>query len=284
MTIIKEPGLSANYETGPSLFRGVGMMVIQSACKLIILGALGLFVYGIAWNFSTRRYLTGFADAIIPLAGSPQEKTEALLGWFHDEPQRNDSPASGSEGLLHDRDAVNIVQNTRLLKVCGSASNAFMNLADASGLKVRRLLLLDHSGGTMHVVAEVLWGDRWIVVNPQQGLMFKDHLGRALTKEELRNPEVFQDAISMMPGYDPTYTFDHTIHLRLERIPILGSYLRRLLDRLAPRWEESINWSYFPENPALWLMFISLPLLLLGVLGNLIANRKGRHQSDADLK
>jgi hypothetical protein len=145
-------------------------------------------------------------------------------------------------------------------------------------------LLLDHSGGTMHVVAEVLWGDRWIVVNPQQGLMFKDHLGRALTKEELRNPEVFQDAISMMPGYDPTYTFDHTIHLRLERIPILGSYLRRLLDRLAPRWEESINWSYFPENPALWLMFISLPLLLLGVLGNLIANRKGRHQSDADLK
>src|ERR1019366_958709 len=273
-----------NRESASPVVRGGLTTAVRFVSRAIILAGLALFVYSAAWNFSTRRYLTGFADAIIPLAGSPQEKKEALLGWFHDEPQRNDSPASGSEGLLHDRDAVNIVQNTRLLKICGSASNAFMNLADASGLKVRRLLLLDHSGGTMHVVAEVLWGDRWIVVNPQQGLMFKDHLGRALTKEELRNPEVFQDAISMIPGYDPTYTFDHTIHLRLERIPILGSYLRRLLDRLAPRWEESINWSYFPENPALWLMFISLPLLLLGMLANMIANRKGRHQSDADLK
>ena len=77
---------------------------------------------------------------------------------------------------------MNIVQNARLLKVCGSASNAFMNLADAAGLKVRRLLLLDPSGDTMHVVAEVQWGDRWVVVNPQQGLVFKDQLGRALNQ------------------------------------------------------------------------------------------------------
>jgi hypothetical protein len=252
------------------------MWIIGFASRVIIFGAVGLFVYGLVWNYSTRRYLTGFADAIIPLAGSPQEKTEALIAWFHNEPQRNDPTDLSSDGLMRDRDPVSIVQNTRLLKVCGTASNAFMNLADAAGLKVRRLLLLDKSGDALHVVVEVQWGDRWVVVNPSQGLIYKDHSGRALTRVELRNPTVFQDAISRMPGYDPSYTFDRTIHVRLKRIPIIGGPLRSLLDRLAPGWEEYINWAYFPENPSLWLVWISLPLLLLGLLGNLVANRKRR--------
>jgi len=260
------------------------MNAIRYASRLLILAGLALFFYGLAWNFSTRRYMTGFADAIIPLAGSPQEKTEALIAWFHHEPQRNDLFTSESEGPIHDRDPVNIVQDARLLKVCGTASNAFMNLADAAGLKVRRLLLLDQSGGTMHVVAEVQWGDRWIVVNPQQGLIYKDHLGRALTREELRKPEVFKDAISRMPGYAPEYTFERTIHVRLRRIPILGDPLRKVLDRFDPQWEEAINWSYFAENPPLWLILISLSLLLLGLMGLMIANRSGRDRRSGPLK
>jgi hypothetical protein len=282
--ITKEPSLSTNYKTHPPLFQGGGMMVVQIGFQLVILGAIALLAFGIAWNFSTRRYLKGFADAIIPLEGSPKEKTEALADWFRHEPQRNNFPTSGSAGLLHDRDPVNIVQNARLLKVCGTASNAFMNLADASGLAVRRLLLLDTSGNTMHVVAEVQWGSKWIVVDPSHGIVFRDHLGRALAKEELRNPELFHDAISRIPTYDPKYTFDRTIHIHLERIPILGRGLRRLLDRLVPGWEESVNWSYLLENPALWIAIISLPLLLIGVLGKLMANRKARLQRDAYLK
>jgi hypothetical protein len=253
---------------------------IRFASRVLILAALALFVYSAAWNFSTRRYLRGFADAIIPLAGSQEEKTEALVAWFHHEPGRKDPATSGSSTQLIDRDPTHIVRDMHLLQIRGSASNAFMNLADASGLKVRRLLLLDQSGGTMHVVAEVQWGDRWIVVNPQQGLIFKDHLGRALTKAELHDPAVFQDAISRMPGYSPTYNFEHTIHVRLKRIPILGGPLRSVLDRFVPEWEEAINWSYLPENPALWLMVISLLLLLLGILCNLIANRYGRGRRD----
>jgi hypothetical protein len=261
----------------PTVSRGL-MTVTRFASRVFMLAALILFAYSTAWNFSTRRYLKGFADAIVPLAGSPEEKTEALAEWFHHEPQRIAAPVTESTGPLYDRNPVAIVQNARLLKICGSASNAFINLADAAGLKVRRLLLLDQSGGTMHVVAEVQWGDRWVVANPQQGLVFKDHLGRALTKEELRDPEVFRDAISRMPGYSPMYTFERTIHIRLKRIPILGEPLRRVLDRFAPGWEEYINWAYFPENPPLWLLFVSLPLLLLGILANLMVNRYGRKQ------
>jgi hypothetical protein len=241
-----------------------------------MLMGLGLFASGLAWNFSTRRYLTGFADAIIPLDGSPEEKTEALAEWFHHEPARMALSDMGYAGALSYRDPVNIVRNGRLLKICGSASNAFMNLADAAGLKVRRLLLLDPSGNVMHVVAEVNLGDRWAVVNPQQGLLFKDRFGHVLTKEELRNPEVFEDAISHMPGYSPQYRFDHTIYIHLERIPIAGRYLRRVLNRFAPGWEQAINWSYFMENPSLWLLLASLVLFLLGIAASLTLNRYSR--------
>ena len=199
-----------------------------------------------------------------------EEKAEALLKWFRNEPQRTDSLLEGPASL---RDPVNIVQNARLLKVCGSATNAFMNLADVAGVKTRRLLLLDESGSAKHVVAEVQWGDRWVVVDPRSASVFEDSSGRALTKEELRDPAVFRDAISRIPGYSPTYTFERTAHLRLERIPLLGGLLRRTLDRVSPGWEEALDWGYFPENPSLWPILASLPLLLLGILIHLIVGR-----------
>jgi hypothetical protein len=237
----------------------------------LAVGAALLLVYGLAWNYSSHRYLKGFADAIIPLEGSAQEKTEALLAWFRHEPQRSDSLVEGTTNL---RDPVNIVQNEHLLKVCGSASNAFMNLADAAGLRARRLLLLAPSGSAMHVVAEVRWGDRWVVVDPQQGQVFTDHVGRALTRDELHHPEVFRDAISRMPRYNPAYTFERTAHLHLQRLPWVGDLVRRTLDRLSPGWEEAIDWGYAAENPSLWPILLSLPMLFVGILGRAILNRR----------
>ena len=250
--------------------------LLKSASGAVVIGAFLILVYGLGWNYSTKRYLKGFADAIIPLSGSPEEKTEALVEWFHHEPGRINFHVTEPAGEMYERDPVSIVQNARLLGVCGTSSNAFMNLAIAAELKVRRVLLLDRFGNVMHVVAEVQWGDRWVVVNPQQGLVFKDKRGHGLTKEELRDPEVFQDAISRMPGYDPRYIFQRTIHLHIERIPIMGRALRRGLDRFAPGWEEATNWAYFPENPSLWLIFISIPLFLVGILANLMVSRYGR--------
>ena len=264
---------------------GRGKHLPASQHRFVILFGLGgralaiiaflLLVYGLTWTYATHRYLKGFADAIVPLEGSPQEKTEALLNWFRHEPERGDALLEGSTRL---RDPVNIVQNGHLLKICGSATNAFINLADVAGLKARRLLLLDRSGGTMHVVAEVEWGEQWVVADPQQGRMFKDQLGRPLTKEELHHPEVFQDAIRRMPGYSPGYTFERTAHVHLERLPFLGHYLRRSLNGLSPGWEEAADWGYFPENPSLWPILISIPMLLFGVLVRLMVDRYGRNK------
>ena len=247
--------------------------------RTLILAAVALFVYGLAWSYSSRRYLKGFSDAIVPLEGSPEEKSEALLGWLRHEPERR-YPAAAPATL---RDPVAIVQDARLLKVCGSASNAFINLAAAANLRTRRLLLLDAVGSTKHVVVEVKWDERWIVVDPSFRFVFRDYSGRALTKEDLRKPEIFRDAISRIPNYSPTYTFDRTVHVRLRRIPVLGPFLRRALNFLLPKWEEVINWGYFPENPSLWPILVSLPLLVVGIFIRLMVRRFGRERLGVEM-
>lgn len=247
----------------------VGLFVTRA----MVVVAVVLLVYGLVWNFSQRRYLKGLADAIIPLEGSSEERTEALLWWFRHEPQRLVLSIQGAENL---RDPVIIVQNERLLKMCGSASNAFINLGDAVGLKTRRLLLLGPSGTAKHVVAEVQWGDRWVVVDPQLGRVFRDRSGRGLSKGELRDPEVFKDAISRMPSYLPDCTFDHAVHIRWERIPVVGRSLRSALNRHSPGWAEAIDWAYLAENPSMWPILISIPLLLLAFFLHFILDRHYR--------
>ena len=257
-----EPALPGGAQNMPaSQPRGVALL--RHVSGALVISAFLLVLYGLAWTYGTERYLKGFADAIVPLEGSPQEKTEALLRWFRHEPGRTGAPLEGPAGR---RDPVNAVENARLLKACGGAGNAFINLADVAGLRTRRLLLLAPSGGAMHVVAEVQWGERWVVVDPRLGHVLRDRSGRALTKEELRDPEVFHDAMGRIPGYNPTHTFERTAHIHLRRIPLVGQLLRRALDRFAPGWEEVIDWGYFPEHPSLWPIVISIPLLLLGVL------------------
>ncbi|HXW89876.1 MAG TPA: hypothetical protein VEK33_04950 [Terriglobales bacterium] len=247
-------------------------MLGYSASAFAIGGSV-LLLYGLAWTYSTHRYLKGFADAIIPLDGTPQQKTEALLTWLRYEPERSGTLLQGGSATL--RDPVNIVQNGRLLKFCGSAGNAFINLADVAGLNTRRLLLLDRAGSVMHVVVEVEWAERWVSVDPQLPQVFRDHSGRPLTKEELRDPGTFQDAISRMPNYNPAYSFERTAYLHLKRIPFVGDLGQRTLDQFFPGWEQAIDWGYFAENPSLWPVLWSLPLLLLSVLVRVV-NGYGR--------
>jgi hypothetical protein len=238
--------------------------------SVLVLAAVCLLAYGLAWNFSTRRYLRGFTDAIVPVDGSSEEKSEALLAWLHHKPGRSHAPSD--QGVL--RDPVWILQNEQLLKICGSASNAFLNLADSAGLNTRRLLLLDGAGGgAKHVVVEVQWEKRWVVVDPSLGLVFRDGLGQALSKEDLRDAAVFHDAISHMPGYSSSYSFEHTHHIRLERVPVLGALLRQALNRLSPAWESAFDWAYVLENPSIWPMVASIPLLLSGILIRWLSHR-----------
>lgn len=255
------------------------LRLLRNTSTVVFLLGLLLFADGVVKTYSSHRYLKGFADAIVPLNGSAEEKSEALLAWFRHTPSRSGTLVQGTSDL---RDPVYIVQNERLLKICGSASNAFLNLADAGGLTTRRLLLFGPSGGTAHVVVEVKWDDRWVVVDPQHAAVFTDAAGRPLTRDELRDPAVFQDAISRIPGYSSLYTFQHTAHLHLKRIPFLGALVERALNRFSPGWDNALDWGYVPENPSLWPILLSLPLLLLAILLRFAGRHYMHHQPEAN--
>jgi hypothetical protein len=235
-----------------------GFAALWLAVNALVIASLALGLIGLYWDYGTHEYLQGFADAIVPLGGSDQEKAKALLKWLAHSPGRIEGFAKGA---LDERDPVDVLHDTQLLKVCGSTANAFINLAAVSGLKSRRLLLVDDSGGARHVTAEVLLGGRWVVVDPATGSMFTGASGQPLSKEELRDPKVFLDAISRIPGYPRAYSFQRTAYLHLERIPVFGKFLRQALDRLYPGWNTALDWGYLPEHPSLWPVLAFLVLL-----------------------
>src|SRR6266446_3084746 len=188
--------------------------------------SLVLVLYSAGWEFSTRSYLKGFADATIPFSDDPEEKVEAILTWMQHGPVRLTTQAPEALDARNPQDTLNYRQ---LLEVCGTATNAFVNLAQSSGLHARRLLLLDENLRSKHVVVEALVDNRWIVVDPSYHAMLRLPSGRPVTREELRNPEVFRAATQAIPNYPSTYTYESTVHVRLARIPLAGRFLRRAL-------------------------------------------------------
>ena len=76
-------------------------------------------LYSIGWEFSTRSYLKGFSDAIIPASGDAQQKVEAILQWMAHGPVRRSDTETGGFDMRNPEDTLNI---QRLLEVCGTAT------------------------------------------------------------------------------------------------------------------------------------------------------------------
>ena len=222
-------------------------------CLLIL--SLGAVLYGIGWEFSTRSFLKGFSDAIIPASDNPEQKAEAILVWIAEGPARQDAK---NPAALSQRDPEDTLNFQQLLQVCGTATNAFVNLAESSGLRSRRLLLLDQNRRSKHVVAEILVGDRWVVVDPAYHTILRKPDGQLVTQSDLRNPETFREVTKSIPDYPQSYTYESTAHLRLSRIPIFGRSLRGLLTAIWPSWEEFFNWNLLVERDSFALLAVSL--------------------------
>jgi Transglutaminase-like superfamily len=229
--------------------------------NVLLILAILLAAYSVAWEYSTRRYLKGFSDAIVPKSGSSsaQEKIEAILDWMAHGPARR---AAGADISTPDRDPTDTLNYARLLQICGSVTNAFINLADATGLPARRLLLLDSHQMTKHVVAEVRIGGRWIVVDPAFRQILRGPDGQLLTRKELADPAVFSAATRDIPNYSPDYTYDRTAHIRMSRIRYVGLPLQHVLNRLLPGWESSAAMSLVPERESLVATILAVILVL----------------------
>jgi hypothetical protein len=221
--------------------------VWYAADALLLLSFL-LVGYGAAWEYSTQRYLQGFSDAIISPMASSEEKVEAILNWMGHGPARLDAGAASS---LDSRDPIDSLNYRSLLEVCGSATNAFINLANSAGMESRRLLLLDSRRMAKHVVAEVLVDGPWIVVDPGFHVIWRGADGKPLTRAELADPVVFSAATRSVPRYLPEYTFDRTAHIRMSRVYGTGTALRSFLNRRLPGWEDSKTLSLLLERRSL---------------------------------
>lgn len=230
--------------------------VTNALLTLAILGALSCA----AWEYSTQRYVDAFSDAIVPVSGSPELKVQSILDWMAHPPARFAAEIAGGP---HDRDPLDTLNYKALLQVCGTATNAFLNLADTSGLSARRLLLLDSADGTKHVDAEILVNGRWFVVDPTFRVILRGPDGKMLTRRELASPATFAAATQTIPAYDPSYSFERTEHVRLIGIPVIGRPVQRVLNFLVPAWQDSAEISLIFERESLLALTIAIAIALI---------------------
>ena len=230
---------------------------------MLLAAAVLSLLFASGWEYSLRRYLDGFSDAIVPDAYAPEQKVEVILTWMRGGPQHQ--VAARPEELAN-RDPETTLNYQQLLSICGTATNAFLNLAKSSGLQARRLLLLDANRRAKHVVAEALMGERWVVVDPAYRVILRDAAGRALTRAELQDPLIFQQATRAIANYLPEYNFQQVAHVRVERLPLVGFRLRRILDSIYSRWEEVLDWGLILERESFAMLFASASLAGLFLL------------------
>ena len=229
-------------------------IAIWCSSNVLLAAVLFALAYMGAREFSMRRYLNGYSDAIVPNFLPAEDKVQAILSWMRAEPSRG---IAEDPDKLARRDPEMTLNYAQLLRVCGTATNAFLNLARASDLQVRRLLLLTPDRKTKHVVAEVLINQRWVIVDPGYRVILKDARGHFLTRRDLQNPAIFEEAVSAISNYPREYSYESFAHVRLARLPLESLHLRKLFDSIYPGWDEVVDWSLLLERQSFFYLVLA---------------------------
>jgi transglutaminase-like putative cysteine protease len=246
----------------PSVKRHLAFRSIWwSSCVLLAVALLTTALTGV-WEISVRRYLRGFSDAIVREASIPEQKAQAILAWMQNGPPRFES---SDPAELSPHDAQDTLNYRQLLEVCGSATNAFLNLSRSAGVETRRLLLLTPERTAQHVVAEVHLDRRWVIVDATYRAFLKDAQGNLLTRKDLQDPEKFREATSVLPHYPQEYTDDRFAHVR-GALPFRGAQVHSLLDRFFLTWDEYLDWSLLLERRSFLYFVLSVNSLFFLVL------------------
>ena len=243
--------------------------------NVLLIASVLAVIYAGVWEYSIRRYLDGFSDAIVADSEPAEYQAEAILQWIKNGPSRLEAP---NLAALSTRDPQTTLNYRQLLAICGSATNAFLNLARSNGLRARRLLLLGENGTATHVVAEVLINGRWVIADPVYHVLLRDQRGNLLTRSELRDPKTFAEATGVIPGYRPAYKYERVAHVRMSRLPVLGRGARWVLDHMFPGWEEAIDWSLLLERESFLALTVSLIFTIWFVMCRLLLGWYADHR------
>lgn len=242
--------------------------VVWWTCNLLLATALVASAWCAVWEYSVRQYLDGFSDAIVADSATPQQKAEAILDWMRVGPPRMIAPRVAE---LSSRDPEDTLNYQQLLAVCGTATNAFLNLARSTGVQARRLLLLTPARTAKHVVAEINVDGRWVIVDATYRTFLRDAKGNLLTRQDVQNPQIFAEATARIPHYLPEYSYENLAHVRVAALPFHGMHIRELLDRILPGWDESLEWGLLLERRSFTCLFLSVVsfLFLIALRGGL---------------
>ena len=241
-----------------SIFHAVAFSV-----NVLLISSVLLVLFGLGWECSTRWYLSGFSNAVLPYTSSPEKKVAAILAWMEHGPARETEYYSDD---AEDRDPIDTLNYKELLDVCGTATNAFVNLASAGGIEARRLLLLDAQGmNTNHVVAEVRMDGRWVIVDPSFHAILTDANGHFLTRQELARPGVLEDATRNLP-----VTILRTI-INIRHSYILRAFpwwelLQAKLNSALPFWQARVNWTVLVERQSYDTLIAGIVLLCVALV------------------
>jgi hypothetical protein len=234
--------------------------VIWRTVNVLLIASILFLGYASAWEYSVRRYLKGFSDAIVPNGTTDETRVEAILTWIRTGPAR---PLAAKPYELDLRNPENTLNYRQLLAICGTATNAFLNISSSAGIQARRLLLLTPEHNTKHVVAEVFIDGRWIIVDPTYRVILRDAQGHTLTRKDLQNPATFAQATGGVPGYLPIYDYQNFAHVRIARFPLGAFGLHRLLRRIYPNWDEDLDWSLLLERESFFFFFVSVAFFIV---------------------
>jgi hypothetical protein len=247
-----------------SLFRPAWILINA----LLVVALMGAIWFGVE-EFHVRHYLKGFSTAIVPMAIEPQQKVEIILAWMSKGPR---PPVTEGAAVLTKRELQDSLNYRDLMAVCGDSTNAFLYLSRSAGVETRRLLLLSPEGTTKHVVAEVYLHGRWVIVDPAYGVLMKDLRGNLLTRKDLQNPKLLQEATSSLQDYRPEYTYENCSHVRPAVLPFHGAGIHQVADWFFPNQEQYLDWSLLLERPSFLYLFVSgCSLLFLALIRSILA-------------
>src|SRR5450631_640949 len=99
--------------------------VIWRTVNILLIASLLFLGYSVAWEYSVRRYLKEFSDAVVPSGVTPEENVDAILTWMRTDPPR---AVATNPNNLANRDPEVTLNYRQLLGVCGTATNGFLNL------------------------------------------------------------------------------------------------------------------------------------------------------------
>jgi hypothetical protein len=226
-----------------------------------------------AREYSVRKYLSGFSEAVVPEAAAAREKVEAVLAWMSNGPPRLEA----NDGKIlspHDpTDSPATAGGVWKRYGCFPEPVAQCGTGDAAAVAA-------HTRTDCRARGSRGAARRWIIVGPTYRVMLNDAQGNPLTRKDLHNPATFLEATSQIPKCLPEDNYEDYVPVRLSSVPLHRFHIREQIDRFFPGWDEYLGCSLLLERRSFLFFFLSVNalvcLLILRVILGVLADRHFR--------